>query len=408
MHARPTTQIVETQLTLHELIQLHFQVAPEDIISYKNLIDQLNQFLLPHGIHTECCDIFEETLLKAAGITTQPTQCFFKSITPDMVEFEFQGITKDDFLKFCSYCDKLGADRFYTRISFNEITNTGKKAVALSVVYNKLLPIFKAAFSNIPQEKLDHYSDLSKDNADVIDYSILQSILVLLDTTLKLMDDRFKAGMLTVLNDQLRKAIYEYRAHQLHACPQSEPSLEALDDELSNFLSQSRAFPVLGEDSNIQTVNALIHQYGILHFFKAIKKAMPMNNLFVKTHEANIPVSSASDVSSDSSSTYSVSYDELPSASASPSDSSLSSSTASETASQRSDSPLRSVARLFATPPGTSTHSRSASTASVQRSDTPTEVISLFDDTGSWDTDSDIDLQDTPFEIPLSPTLRRA
>ena len=42
------------------------------------MYSRLLRLIEPSFISSAACDVFEETLLKAAGIETQPTQCQFK------------------------------------------------------------------------------------------------------------------------------------------------------------------------------------------------------------------------------------------------------------------------------------------------------------------------------------------
>lgn len=376
MHPRSNPQTPETELSFEQMLQMMFGITIARPASYKDLTEQLNHFLLPHGINIKCCDVFEETLLNEAGVTTQPTKCIFASAgdtAGQLMGFHFEGITYDDLLKFASYYNKHASQQSDVEMQFDKETGTGRIIVDVNVVYNKLLPAFKSAFSNIPREKLDHYSDLSKKDDDVVDYNLLQSILVLINSTVQMTEDKLKAGMLIILNEQLKNVIDEYRKHQLHECEMHTASLTALGKELGNFHHQSHLHSVLRDDSNIQSVNALIHEYVNIQRLKSLKATFGEAAVAAAQAAANDDASSTAE-------------------STSPSSESIS-----EPASPRSDSPLRSVARLFTTPPSTPSLSRSGSTASLPGSDTSTELYNSSDfDIGSEDI-----FADEPDFVPL-------
>ncbi|KTD07174.1 hypothetical protein [Legionella jamestowniensis] len=63
---------------------------------YKQLYRALQQFLMGYYISIKYADIFEETLLKMAGIMTKPRRCQFGQLNDEQMFFTVKGIREDD------------------------------------------------------------------------------------------------------------------------------------------------------------------------------------------------------------------------------------------------------------------------------------------------------------------------
>ncbi len=140
-----------------------------------SLMDQLN----PHLISSHACDIFEETLLKAAGVESQPSNCQFSpSRDEQKVRFRIKGISKEEAERFLSFlkseCEDNAAT--YTYLPNMEAVAADYRDthfIELNLneqVLEALLETFKAEFDGISAEKIAHYKKLSEHDGRVLSY----------------------------------------------------------------------------------------------------------------------------------------------------------------------------------------------------------------------------------------------
>jgi len=146
---------------------------------YSRLVYSLSDQLNPHFISSHACDVFEETLLKAAGVDSQPSNCQFSpSRDEQKVRFRIKGISKEEAERFLSFlkskCEDESATYTYLpNVEDVAVDSRDTNLIELNLsekVLQALLETFKAEFANISAEKLAHYKKLSENDAHVRDY----------------------------------------------------------------------------------------------------------------------------------------------------------------------------------------------------------------------------------------------
>lgn len=146
------------------------------------LFPALTNFLKDFKINTHRTDIFEETILKMAGIETQPTRSHFgcgyapfygpslvlamEPMGTGRIEFNLNGLTTDDAVKLTEYFmaqgDKTARCNDYSAQCDD---NYHRFNVDASVVYNKILPQFKEHIQReelLGSKRLDKYRECCK------------------------------------------------------------------------------------------------------------------------------------------------------------------------------------------------------------------------------------------------------
>lgn len=111
---------------------------------------ELGKFLLPFEITTKFTDIFEETVLKMAGITTKPKKCYYEVIKQNNNEekiiyhsvFSIRGIGETDSNKFLEFLKDTCHDNNAFHY-FDDKMNMHRFEIDSDAVYNHIFPLFK-------------------------------------------------------------------------------------------------------------------------------------------------------------------------------------------------------------------------------------------------------------------------
>src|SRR5690348_17121733 len=118
--------------------------------SYNKVLYKLKSFLSTHfEISTDKCDVFEETLLYAAGITTQPEVCKFAPMIEShrTLELIYKNITQEDadkFLHFLKQYDERASYQYLDQADeLNKVAQAYHFKVDTKIVYQKILPDFE-------------------------------------------------------------------------------------------------------------------------------------------------------------------------------------------------------------------------------------------------------------------------
>lgn len=134
---------------------------------YEHLLSELKKFLMNYYISISYTDIFEESLLKMAGIVTQPRKCHFGKIDETKMFFSIKGIREDETLKFLAFFKSFGDSA--SSYSFNDEKDAHYFEVDTKIVFEKILPIFQSTIVNYAKQSphsLKHYRLQSIDSSE--------------------------------------------------------------------------------------------------------------------------------------------------------------------------------------------------------------------------------------------------
>lgn len=157
---------------------------------YTRVSQELNSFLKPLSISTSCTDIFEETLLKLAGVQAQPTRCQFSpyksnwggEADPVKMYFRIKGISSQDAEKFLNYFKLTHGDVSAT-MHYSEPLKPGYLCIPedaewldahtfevdAETVFNKILPLFKSEITRLQNESPDALSGYKEKTRKYLD-----------------------------------------------------------------------------------------------------------------------------------------------------------------------------------------------------------------------------------------------
>lgn len=127
--------------SLNEILD---QFGADSEHTYERLANELAKIVSPYNIDTNKCDIFEETLLKMAGVTEQPSSCGLgKSQKTPMFFFFDLGLSYSAGFKFIRGINqKYGFGTLERSPDFNQGNTFAIKAY-LTTFIEKVLPDFK-------------------------------------------------------------------------------------------------------------------------------------------------------------------------------------------------------------------------------------------------------------------------
>lgn len=196
---------------------------------FNRLCKELNEFLAPHYITTANSDVFEETLLKLAGVKSQPKHCEFADsksrfsyeINSDskLVYFRIWGISKheaDLFLGFfnylgdaeasCEYHEPGRPDCIYIPESYHD---THIFTVNLPNLLEKILPLFMNEIERLLKESPE--SLLAYQDSSMKDFN-LRKRRILNDLTFVEMKFKFENAEINKAITHLKMAIHEEKS----------------------------------------------------------------------------------------------------------------------------------------------------------------------------------------------------
>lgn len=191
---------------------------------FNRLVKELNDFLKSYYINTNATDIFEETLLKLAGVETLPKQCQFKPlrIGENVICFSFKGIEEKDADQFLNFIKENGdpeasieyippskeaEDDFYMD---DDLFDAYRFNTKLNMVCEKWIPMFKDEITNISQkspEQLDRYKKQCENEKDIKENKLLDAITKQLNEIEEQDYEDFTKGKLHVIYNTLKDAI---------------------------------------------------------------------------------------------------------------------------------------------------------------------------------------------------------
>jgi hypothetical protein len=196
---------------------------------FNRLCKELNEFLAPHYITTTYSDVFEETLLKLAGVKSQPKHCEFAN-SKSQFAYEINGneklayfriwrISEHDaelFLNFfknhgdaqasSEYHEPAKPDCVYIPESYHD---THIFTVNLPNLVEKLLPLFKSEIERLLEESPDAL--LVYQNNSMKDFK-LRKLRILNDLTFVEMKCKFENAEINKAITHLKMAIHEEKS----------------------------------------------------------------------------------------------------------------------------------------------------------------------------------------------------
>ncbi|MFT4058855.1 MAG: hypothetical protein QM652_04825 [Legionella sp.] len=129
---------------------------------FEQLVTALRRFLMNYYVSTKCTDIFEETLLKMASITTKPKKCTFAPSDTENLYFAIRSIGEQDTIKFTNFFKSFGAQTILHH--FDDALDAHVFVVNVKIVVEKILPAFKEKLielTNKSSDALKPYQDKS-------------------------------------------------------------------------------------------------------------------------------------------------------------------------------------------------------------------------------------------------------
>lgn len=232
-------------------------------VTYDFISETVLDTVIPLGISTLTTDIFEETLLKLAGVNTKPVKCGSNpSSNGEDIQFTFQGISFEDMLKFHLLYAEHTKKEIHLNTRYDQSTQTAIVTVKAAIIAN-LLPAFKDMLKTLPTDVLNTYREDSKIDAFVKEYRQLNDILTLFKVTLDTCPDQFTSGMLAILCVLLESAIKQYQQHLTHPanCTEKPEADRQLTDTFYLLLAAMATFPNLAQNTNLQAIRQLMDEY---------------------------------------------------------------------------------------------------------------------------------------------------
>lgn len=127
---------------------------------YNEFVSALNDFLEKYNVSASKCDIFEETLIKFAGIKTKPTKCSFSNdYVHSYINFTIEGLTPDDANQLRNFIKELDNSIKQPEVDPKFVDRAFY--VHFNTVKEKYFPLFKQVMPTIKGDDLLRYQQAS-------------------------------------------------------------------------------------------------------------------------------------------------------------------------------------------------------------------------------------------------------
>lgn len=258
--------------------------------TWDNLVKGIEEFLNTLLISCYPTDIFEETLLKLAGVAAKPEKCQFAPVERDGYMYvRVKGINDEDAEKFLTFlrekCGDATATTKFVKTADHgygsELTNCHHFEVKTDMVLNTLLPQFKDDVKQTSEqspEKLDGYRKQSENHENVksVKLARLFTEIAKLSAELKSVAvNEFTKGELNILFRMLDPALASYEKHRVHGCAEASTASEQLAQSVSIFHSVVAENAELKDNETAKKLSEELKTY-----FPVAKKQNPMSQIF--------------------------------------------------------------------------------------------------------------------------------